>query len=104
MLGWRRILDGYGTRIRYHSSLYHLHHLGGKPMTEPEYVVMGEWAVRLSTGKIRHLKCRTWCIRWNEYGIPSHPCQPPHNRPLEIIPIPPMVLTVSQCLEKRRKK
>lgn len=70
-------------------------------MGKAEYIVMGAWAVQAKTGKVRHRPCRRWCQYWNEDDKPTHLCD--QDTYGEEIPIPPMVITASECLRNKNE-
>ena len=72
-------------------------------MGKAEYIVMGAWAVQAKTGKVRHLPCRRWCNHYNENDKPIHSCDALDDDPIKEVPIPAMVVTVSECLRKGKQ-
>ena len=72
-------------------------------MGKVEYIVMGSWAIHGRSGKIRHTPCRRWCNYYNEDGEPNHSCDANEDEGYDVIAIPQMVVTVSECLRKKNE-
>lgn len=69
-------------------------------MGKAEYLVMGDWAIQVKTGKVRHKLCKRWCSYFNEDDLFYHPCYPPGADEVEMT-IPEIVRTTALCFRNK---